>query len=288
MGAQSLGTYDGRGVLGVWHLDVGQGDSTLVHLPNHTWMLVDGGGASWPGQPDPGRWAVASALRALGVTKLSLVVLTHPHPDHMNGLKHVLEAWPVGTFWRNEDAERSPLVADLDRLVRARGGIVGRPPSRSTWGGVNIEAFLPLVGSKASVNDKSIVLRLAYRQRSLLLMGDAEKAAEAHLAGDLLASDILKVGHHGSRTSSTKDFLARIAPVAAVISCGAQNRFGHPHPSTLDALRVQGSHVLRTDEAGALHLRTDGVGGWTVACRGNGWRAQQIARWQGSVTARPK
>lgn len=266
-----------RGTLSIWHLDVGQGDCALINLPDGAWVLVDAGGASWEGQADPGRWAVATALRALGVTALSTVVLTHPHPDHMNGLKHVLERWPVTSFWRNADAQGSPQVAALERLVLKRGGKVGLPPAHSDWGGgVHVQAILPLVDQKASANDHSIVLRLTYKQRSVLLMGDAEHAAEVDVDAELRPSEILKVGHHGSRTSSSAAFLRRVGAKAAIVSCGAHNTFGHPHQVTLDALKAQQTQILRTDTLGPIRLHTDGETGWLVATRATLWRPQLL------------
>jgi competence protein ComEC len=260
------------GMLTLWHLDVGQGDSTLIGLPDGTWVLVDGGGQSYAGQPDPGRWAVAPALRALGVRRLRAVVLTHPHPDHMGGLKYVLGRWPTDALWRADEVHGVQEVQVLETLVRRGGGVVQGPPPYAQWGGVHVRALLPLQHRQASVNDHSIVLQLTYKSRRALLMGDAERAAEANVLPYVSRADILKAGHHGSRTSSSEALLRAVRPQAALISCGAQNRFGHPHPQTLAALKRHHSAVLRTDVLGTVRLQTDGCTPWRYGAHATGWR----------------
>lgn len=186
----------------------------------------------------------------------------------MGGLAYVLQRWPTTSFWRTDEAHAAPQVQHLEQLVQAGGGAVGLPPASIDWGGVAVRSWMPLVGQRASVNDHSIVLELGYGARRALFMGDAEQAAESALVPQLRQVDVLKVGHHGSRTSSSIALMQKARPQWAVISCGARNRFGHPHQQTLDRLSTYGVTQLRTDTVGVVRLSTDGVAPWVVWSQG--------------------
>jgi competence protein ComEC len=250
-------------------LDVGQGDAILVDLPDGSAMLVDGGGMV--GSPvDLGARVIQPVLRARRRRRLDAMVLSHPHPDHFSGLATTLPRIEVGELWdsgQGEDLGAGPLYASLLAAARARHLPIRRPrdlcgaPRRA--GGVTIEVLAPCPGvvPDASANDSSLVLRLTYGARSALLVGDAEHEEErALLLGPpaSLRADLLKVGHHGSRTSSSPAFLAAVRPALAAISAGVRNRFGHPHPHTLAALAAQAIPVARTDRGGEIVWETDG------------------------------
>ncbi len=260
-----------RDVLRVTFLDVAQGDAALVDLPDGSAMLVDGGGLV--GSPfDVGERVLAPVLRARRRDALSAVVLSHPHPDHFLGLGTGLARVAIGSFWDTGQGEAEgagEAYAALLTALRGRGVPVERPPSlcgTREVGGARIDVLAPCPGpdTEHGPNDNSFVLRLTYGARSILFVGDAERAEETRLVGSLppgaLRADVLKVGHHGSRTSSSAAFVAAVAPSVAVVSSGVRNRFGHPHPPTLATLAHASVRIHRTDLDGAVTVTTDGTG----------------------------
>ncbi|HEY4013140.1 MAG TPA: DNA internalization-related competence protein ComEC/Rec2 [Polyangiaceae bacterium] len=257
-----------QGVLRASFLDVGQGDSALVDLPDGEAMLVDGGGLV--GSPlDVGTRVVAPELRARRRRDLALVVLSHPHPDHFSGLATGLDAVHIGVVWDTGQGEAEHVggaYAAFLAAVRARGVPVLHPPElcgSHAIGGARVDVVGPCpdFSSDRGPNDNSLVLRVTYGRRSMLFVGDAEREEETWMLarGAMLRADVLKVGHHGSRTSSSPAFLDAVSPLAAVISVGSRNRFGHPSAITLAGLAARGTRVWRTDRDGAVTVTTDGT-----------------------------
>jgi competence protein ComEC len=258
-----------RGQLRVTALDVGQGDSVLVDFPDGQAMLVDGGG--FVGSPvDPGRSVILPTLRMRRRKGLAVAALSHPHPDHFLGLASALPSLQVGEFWDTGQGEAEgagPVYGAMMAGLKGRGVPVRYPAdlcqSPRDFGGAQVELLAPCpsITPFANANDNSLVLRLRYGNRTALLVGDAEEAEEHELRaryGAGLRADLLKIGHHGSRTSTRPDFLAAVSPALAVISCGVRNRFGHPHPDTLRTLEAARVPAARTDRGGALLWSTDG------------------------------
>jgi competence protein ComEC len=262
------------GELRVTFLDVGQGDAALIDLPDGRFMVIDGGGNP-TGGPDPGRAVLAKLMRARRRGRVDVMVLSHPHPDHYGGLRAVLDEVEVRELWDTGQAEaesESKLGGDkgevevlLDR-ARRRGARVKRPgelcgrPRR--FGGAVVEVLAPCPGYDPfyGENDNSFVIRIRYAKRSFLFTGDVEAHSEGLLVervGDLRA-DVLKVPHHGSRSSSTAQFVEAVGPRLAVVSAGAFNRHGHPAPEVIQRLEQSGARVLRLDLAGGTTVRTDG------------------------------
>jgi competence protein ComEC len=256
-----------RGRLRITFLDVGQGDSALVDLPNGGAMLVDAGGSLGAGI-DPGAAVVAPMLRARRRRALDVVVLTHPHPDHVGGMPAALSAIHVGELWDNAQGRLEGGGPAYDTLMAAmdKAKVPIRGPSElcraaRVVGGATVEVLAPCPGIArfADPNDNSIVLRIGFGDRAALLMGDAPIASEEQILArrPALRADVLKVGHHGSRSSTSRALLDAVRPDHAVISCGVRNRFGHPFAGTL-ALLASCKTTLRTDRHGSVVWETDG------------------------------
>jgi competence protein ComEC len=255
-------------------LDVGQGDSLFVVSPRGKTLLIDGGGSfgGFSGQEehvgsDPGEEAVSSYLWSRGFQKLDVVALTHAHQDHIGGLTAILENFRVGSLWLGREVV-SPALAKLEELAREKKiqVIHEMRGQKFSWDGADGEFLWPEISTSevapSAQNNDSLVLRLRYGNRTVLLAGDAEKQAEkvmlAENSAEVMRADILKVGHHGSKNSTTLEFLTAVHPGVAVISAGEDNPYGHPNQELLERLQQAGVRILRTDRDGAVHVLTDG------------------------------
>ncbi len=256
-------------------LDVGQGDSLFVVSPHGKTLLIDGGGAfgGFPGREehngiDPGEEAVSPYLWSRGFQKLDIVALTHAHQDHIGGLTAILENFRVGTLWIGREVESGALT-NLEKLARERNiPIVHEMRGIAfSWDAVETQFLWPEIApgeiGHTPKNNDSLVLRLHYGERSMLLPGDAEKQAEKSILEEnseaALHADVLKVGHHGSKNSTLPEFLAAVHPRVAAISAGEDNPYGHPNPELIERLTSAGVRVLRTDRDGAVQILTDGT-----------------------------
>lgn len=262
-------TADGR--LHVTMLSVGQAESILVQLPDGSTLLVDGGGYLHDTGHDFGRRVLAPALGSLHAGRIDKMIATHDHPDHSGGLPFIIKNFSVGEFWSGTEVS-AEIQQELDkRKVPQRkiavGDVIRLPgpviitvlsPAGSTRGAADSD--------ETNVNENSLVFRLRYGSFSMIFCADAGFEAERlMLAGRYdLKSTVLKVGHHGSRYSTSEAFLERVQPAMALISAGAGNRFGLPSPRTVGLLGSKGIVLYRTDRDGTIKLVTDGAL-WSVS-----------------------
>jgi len=245
----------------VTFLDVGQGDCAFIRTPSGRTMLVDGGGTAQADDDDEstGMKLVEPFLRRRIVNKIDVLVLTHPHDDHLRGLIPVVRDFRVGTVLDPGIPHGSEAYKRFLSVVEAR-----RIPYRRAVRGQVIDCG---DGVRATVlhppnpllatddeNDNSVVLRITYGSEALLLTGDAGADAESEIisSGATLTSSVLKVAHHGSSYSTSDRWLDAVRPEIAVISVGRSNSFGHPSHETLDRLTSRGIRVFRTDQSGAV------------------------------------
>ncbi|NPV70530.1 MAG: MBL fold metallo-hydrolase [Firmicutes bacterium] len=246
-----------RPALSVHVIDVGQGDGILVKLPDGRTMLVDAA------EPGKGKVVVAY-LKAEGVSKIDYLVATHPHSDHIGGMAEVVRAFAVGDVYMPKTGHTSAHYEEFLRELKKRDLKVNEARKGVRvldTGGLSISFIAPSGKNYAELNDWSAVARIEYGDAIILLTGDAGARSEQEM---LLASevspraDVLKVGHHGSGTSSSAGFLKAVSPSYAIISVGAGNAFGHPSERTLARLHAAGARVYRTDLHGTVVVETDG------------------------------
>jgi len=253
---------DGRMTLTV--LDVGQGDCLVLRSPRGRSWLVDAGGG-FDSRFDLGEAVVGPYLWSQGVRRLEGVVVTHAHPDHVGGLPSLLRAFRMGEVWEGVAPRRDRGYHGLDAALkdaRARRRTVTRGVV-TTWDDVVMRVVWPRPSGPppwTTRNDDSVVIDVSYGAVHFLLAGDIEDGAERCLGP--APAQVLKVPHHGSRSSSGAAFIAAVGPRVAVVSAGYRNRFGHPHPAVVERLTAAGIALYRTDRDGAVTIATDGKSIW--------------------------
>lgn len=245
-----LSASDLRAQLNIYFVNVGQGDAIYIEFPNGKNALIDGG---------PSGALVDGFLKARGVTKIDYVALTHPHSDHYRGLKKVFTGYQVNNYYdtkaENVDAAGDNNLRDLAAAEPGCATHYPKPGDILNWDPkVTVKVFnacwkpVPMHDNDET-NNCSLVIRLYYNGNGVLLTGDANSEIEGEMLSYFksgLQSNVLKVGHHGSRTSTGDAFLARVRPTHAVISVGLGNKYGHPHKETLDRFRASGAKVFLT------------------------------------------
>jgi competence protein ComEC len=250
-------------------IDVGQGDSILVVFPDGKRLLMDGGGIPAFGhqqhsQLDIGEDVVAPYLWNREFRSLDVLVLSHAHEDHIGGLPALVSDFHPRELWTGA-LQASPLWDALRRrALENRVKIVPQTaPAHFAFGGAEIDVLAPLadyVPRDTPTNNDSLVLRIRFGRHTFLLCGDAERPIERRMIAEneIQRVDVLKVAHHGSRTSSTEAFLDLAQPAFAVISAGFENTYGHPNRDVLERLREHHTMTLRTDQDGLVTVRSDG------------------------------
>ena len=258
-----------RGELELTAIDVGQGDSLLLAFPDGKLMLVDGGGTLSFGRRtkpriDIGEDVVSPYLWRRSIRKIDVVVMTHAHDDHAQGLPALIENFHPRELWIGATAPSAAWTAVEAKAQLQKVSIIEMRSGRTfDFGGTQVEIISPApdyVPGQSPTNNDSLGMRISYGERSILLTGDMEKPMEmqALATGESLQADILKVGHHGSNTSSIEPFLEAVSPRFALISDGFENSFRHPNPKVLERLAKHRATILRTDLQGLTTIRTDG------------------------------
>jgi len=244
--------------LEVSFLDIGQGDAIFIQAPNGNQVLIDGG--------PPSKAVLRELSKAMPFydKSIDVVILTHSHLDHYGGLNGVLAKYKINLEMDSGTKNRDSGFAEFENLLEEKDAArvyAKKGMKVNLGGGAYLDILLPVVNDEnLSPHDGMLVARLVYGENSFLLTGDMEDNLENFLlaSGAITKSDVLKVGHHGSRTSTSEKFLGNVDPVFAVISAGAKNKYGHPHKEVLDRLNQFDVPVLRTDKNGTIKFFSDG------------------------------
>ncbi len=237
----------------VHFLDVGQGDSIFIEMPDSKTMLIDAG-VNMLGK------SIMSYISSQGYSKIDYLVATHPHADHIGSMAYIVRNMDIGEIYMPKVSTTTKTYENLLESIADKGLKI-----KSAKAGVSIidtenftvDIVAPATIKEDDLNNCSAVLKMTYDETSFLFTGDAEEDELSEIDADISAN-VLKVGHHGSSTSTDKDFVKRVCPEIAVISLGADNKYGHPHKSTLKYLKNAGTEIYRTDEDGTVKVTSDG------------------------------
>ncbi len=254
------------GLLHISYLDVGQGDGTFIESPTGMQVLIDGGRDTK---------VLTQLPKVMGYfdRTIDVVVATHPDADHIGGLIHVLERYDVRAILMTDNVNDTPVYDAFIRAVKAEGATMldarrGQvyDMGRGSAGSTTLAVLFPDRDMRdVESNTSSIILRLSYGDADFLFMGDSPQAIETYLVSlpdSVLQTEVLKVGHHGSRTSSAEAFIAAVSPAYAIISAGKDNDYGHPHKEVMDTLRAHNVATKNTADVGSIFSETDGKQIW--------------------------
>lgn len=242
--------------MAVHFIDVGQGDSILIQFPNQQNMLIDAG------DNDKGK-VVVDYLIDQGVSKIHYLIATHPHADHIGGMDDVIDQFEIGDIYMPKIAHTTKTYMDLLEAIerknlRIRAAHAG---TTITIDDVRAEILAPDIHLDSdNLNDYSVVLKLTYGKTKFLLQGDAEEKTEESIleSGIDIRSDVIKLGHHGSSTSSTPSYIEAVDPDYAIVMVGEGNKYGHPHKEVVALMDEKGINIYRTDRDGTIVIISDG------------------------------
>lgn len=246
-------TYNAE--LKVHYIDVGQGDSILVQKNNENMLIDTGTNASTD--------KLISYLKNQGVKRIDYLVLTHPHEDHIGGADAVIRDFDIGKIYMPKVSTSTRTFRDVIKAMRAKNLKATDPDLLTTFnvGDAKCVVYGPINRIKGDFNTYSIVIKLTYKNNKFLFTGDAQSSNEQDMIeeGYDLSADVLKLGHHGSHTSTSDEFLDKVNPKYAVVSCGKGNDYGHPHKETVTKLKNRNIPLYRTDEDGTIVCTSDGT-----------------------------
>lgn len=240
--------------LKIHYIDVGQGDSILVQK-NYSNMLIDTG-------TNESTSKLISYLKKQNIKKIDYLILTHPHEDHIGGADAVIKDFDIGKIYMPKVAANTRTFKDVLLAMKAKSLKANEPELLESFklGNANCVFYSPIDSKEGDLNTYSIVLKLTYGNTKFLFTGDAQAQNErAMIANNYdLSADVLKLAHHGSRTSTLNEFISKVNPKYAVVSCGKGNDYGHPHKETVNKLKSRNIPLYRTDENGTIICTSDG------------------------------
>ena len=249
-----VATSDSNGMLKVSFLDVGQGDSIFLELPDRRTMLIDAG------NPEDASF-IEDYIETAGYSRIDYLVATHPHDDHIGGMSELIKDFDIGLIYMPKASNNTPSFENLLNAIESRSYKINTAKAGVTIlkdDNLKISILAPVKNSYQDLNNYSAVIKVVYGSISFLFMGDAEKLSEKQIT-DNVDSDVLKVGHHGSDYSSSLSFIKQVSPSCSVISVGKDNLYGHPASKTLKTLSSVDSEIFRTDLDGTIVIISDGT-----------------------------
>ncbi|KOM96450.1 hydrolase [Clostridium botulinum] len=253
--SNAVNTSNKSNELKVHYIDVGQGDSILVQTKDKN-ILIDAGTRK---SSD----SLISYLKKQHIKKLDYVIATHPHEDHIGGMPKVIEEFEISNFYAPKKTANTKIFKDMILQLKKKNlkiNVAKKGISLDLSNNSSLDFLAPVKDNYENTNDSSAVVKLTHGNTKFLFTGDAEKTSEKDIlnSNEDLSSNVLKVGHHGSHSSSSKEFLDKIDPKIAIISCGKNNDYGHPHKETMKELNKRNIEVYRTDIDGNIVLTSDG------------------------------
>lgn len=255
-------------IITVHYIDVGQGDSEFVELPNGECMLIDAG-------TKESFDTISQVIESCGYDSINYVVATHPHADHIGSMSEIIDEYDIGEFYIPKFSSTSKTYENmLDSLNENNVSVFEAKVGVNIFDDedMSIDILAPSSDSYEETNDYSAVIKITYGENSFLFCGDAETESETEMlfnGAEKLSADVLKVGHHGSDSSTSEEFLSAVSPQYAVISCGAGNSYGHPHTEVLERLEKHGVETYRTDDYGDIMISCGASGGFDVEYEDN-------------------
>lgn len=255
----SVGGEMNTSVISSHYLDIGQGDAIFIELPNRECMLIDAGGGN------KGKY-IEDYITNTGYDKIDYLIATHPHADHIGSMNYIVSNMDIGKIYMPNVSTTTKTYERLLEAVQEKGLKIKSAKAGMSIideNDLSVKILAPVKIYEDELNNCSVIIKITYYNDSYLFIGDAEKEELSTVTSDMSA-DVLKIGHHGSRTSTTQDFLDEVNPVYAVISCGKDNDYGHPHKETINLLIKNKIEYFRTDLQGTIIITSDGSRNYNV------------------------